>query len=224
MLFSLTVHFKLLRGMYTFRSTGHPHQPTLSSDYSKVRHSNPCWSGQSWVPFLKTGYQFTRFRRLHSHKTWFNGEYEQQWKLPAAKSKTWHESPLRTIIIEKNSLVLSLLFSSVLFHTGLWFHPWFQQNWGTIAQVWGTLGLRGPRKWKMVGFAIKDEVEWGISENPIIWVLPNCCLTTFNTIFHLQDHPPMKERTQTLYSSEWYASLWPPNSHQSPWSYTTATN
>jgi hypothetical protein len=55
--------------------------------------------------------------------------------------------PLRTIIIEKNSLVLCLLFSSVLFHTELWFHPWFQQNWGAIAQVWGTLGFRGRERW-----------------------------------------------------------------------------
>jgi hypothetical protein len=106
---------------------------------------------------------------------------------------------MRTITIEKNSLVLSLLFSSVLSHTELWFHPWFQQHWSAIAQVWGALGFRGPTKWKMAGFAVAHEVEWGVSENPRIWVLPNCCATTVNTIFQLQDHPSMKERTDTLH-------------------------
>jgi hypothetical protein len=79
-------------------------------------------------------------------------------------------------------------------HTELWFHPWFQQNWGAIAQVWGTLGFRGPRKRKMVGFAVEHEVEWGISENPRIWVLPNCCPTTVNIIFQLHTRSPIHER------------------------------
>jgi hypothetical protein len=87
-----------------------------------------------------------------------------------------------------------------LFHTELWFHPWFQQNWGAIARVQGTLGFRGPRKWKIVGFVVKHEVECGNSENLRIWVLlPNCCPTTVNTIFQLTDQPSMKERTDTLH-------------------------
>lgn len=99
--------------------------------------TNPPWFRLQWswgiqipVEVGKVGYRLTKlginlhdFPRFHSHKTWYNEEYEQQWKRPPRKSKTWHEGPLRTIIIEKNSLVLSLLFSSVLFWNWIMISP-----------------------------------------------------------------------------------------------------
>jgi hypothetical protein len=84
---------------------------------------------------MELGIKSEDFAGSYSDKTWFNVEYDQQWRAcktnPKLGVKT--EASLMTNLGEIISLVpLFLMVSEYCFHPDFSLRPQFFQNWGTI--------------------------------------------------------------------------------------------
>ncbi len=99
---------------------------------------------QSWALLNKIGYQFRRYAGSYLDKSWFSEEYEQAIKAPVRHIQNWGWTTPKTNWTENTNLDLRLKKKKTpvyCFHPDFPIQPQYQQNWGPVPPIWGTLQM-----------------------------------------------------------------------------------